>query len=195
MSSADDAAIRNRQAGHRHRRTYRFLMMACGHSRRWRLVAAGPWTERGRDMAYIAFDTIDSGRTIDRPAARSASTVENNVKADVITAADVARAEEARLGPLEWAVVALARKDSLSSLRAPGRLSTALRMVLRQNNPRLADERLEALRRMAVLAWHHSFQVSSRELRTFFDAGFTVGQYEAMMGSIVAARAGESRRR
>lgn len=101
----------------------------------------------------------------------------------------------ARLSALERSVVALARNDRLSTLRTPGRFTTALRTFLRQNNPRLADERLEALRRMAVLAWHHSFQVPSRELRAFFDAGFTVGQYEALMGEIAATRAAEPRRR
>lgn len=71
----------------------------------------------------------------------------------------------------------------------------ALRAVMRQNNPRLADERLEALRRMAVLAWHQSFQVAASELRAFFDAGFTHGQYETMMASIAAARTQRRRRR
>ena len=56
----------------------------------------------------------------------------------------------ARLGALEWLVVAIARRDRFSSLRRPGRLSTALRSVFGSPNPMLADERLEALRRMAV---------------------------------------------
>lgn len=101
----------------------------------------------------------------------------------------------ARLTMLERSVVALARNDTLATLRAPGRFTATLRAFLRQNNPRLADERLEALRRMAVLAWHHSFQVPMSELRAFFDAGFSVGQYEAVMGEITATRAAEPRRR
>jgi hypothetical protein len=145
-------------------------------------------------MAYIAFDMIDTDQpsaTISAPLTAPAP----SASAIVETAADVARAAESRLGPLEWSVVALARRDSLASLRAPGLLSTTMRTIFRHNNPRLADERLEALRRMAVLAWHHSFQVPSSELRAFFDAGFTVGQYEAMMSSIVAARTKDRRRR
>lgn len=139
-------------------------------------------------MAYIAFDTIDGRPSSALPPAPAST-------AAIETAEDIGKAAGSRLGALEWAVVALARRDTLSSLRAPGRMSTALRAILRQNNPRLADERLEALRRMAVLAWHHSFQVPASELRAFFDAGFTVGQYEAMMASIVATRATEPRRR
>ncbi len=139
-------------------------------------------------MAYMAFDTIDAVAPVASPAAPAALP-------PVATNADVSKAAASRLGALEWSVVALARRDSLSSLRSPGRLSTAMRAILRQNNPRLADERLEALRRMAVLAWHHSYQVPARELRAFFDAGFSMGQYEAVMGSIVAARAKEPRRR
>ncbi|ONF95404.1 hypothetical protein [Sphingomonas jeddahensis] len=139
-------------------------------------------------MAYIAFDTIDGGPSSAFPSAPAAPAL-------IETAEDIDKAAGSRLGALEWAVVALARRDTLSSLRAPGRMSTALRAILRQNNPRLADERLEALRRMAVLAWHHSFQVPTSELRAFFGAGFTVGQYEAMMASIVATRAKEPPRR
>lgn len=48
---------------------------------------------------------------------------------------------------------------------------------------------------MAVLAWHQSFQVAASELRAFFDAGFTHGQYETMMASIAAARTQRRRRR
>lgn len=94
-----------------------------------------------------------------------------------------------RLMPLEWAVVAIARKDGVASLRRPGRLSTALRALFRQRNPKLADERLEALRRMAVLTWQNGYTVPSHELRDFLAAGFTSGQYETMVDSIRAAQA------
>lgn len=93
-----------------------------------------------------------------------------------------------RLSALEWLVVSLARRDSLASLSRPGRLSTAMRMLFNQPNPRLADERLEALRRMAVLTWHHGYTVASREVRAFVAAGFTLGQYELMVDSIGVAK-------
>lgn len=94
-----------------------------------------------------------------------------------------------RLSALEWLVVSLARRDSLASLSRPGRLSTAMRMLFNQPNPRLADERLEALRRMAVLTWHHGYTVAPREVRAFVAAGFTLGQYELMVDSIGVAKA------
>jgi alkylhydroperoxidase family enzyme len=123
-------------------------------------------------MAYLAFD--DSG--IAPVGTRGAA-----------TAAEPAP-RPARLSALEWSVVAIARRDSLGSLRRPGRLSTALRTVFRQPNPKLADERLEALRRMAVLSWHHGYSVPTRELRAFFSAGFSADQYETLLASIGAAQ-------
>lgn len=92
------------------------------------------------------------------------------------------------LTALEWSVVAMARRDGRTSLRRPDRISTAWRALSRQPNPRLADGRLEALRRMAVLTWRDGYTVPSREVRTFLDAGFTPGQYETMVDRISAAR-------
>ena len=139
-------------------------------------------------MAYMNFDTLDAGLP---PPAMTIAPAEE----PVLTAKDRANAAAARLSALEWSIVALARRDSLSSLRVPGRLSSAMASLFRQNNPRLADDRLEALRRMAVLAWHHSFQVPVSELRAFFAAGFTVGQYETMMASISASTSRDRARR
>lgn len=131
-------------------------------------------------MAYVAFD--EAGVALHPSTPALASEAEPTPSSN-------------RLSALEWSVVAIARNDPLSSLRTPGRLSTAMSIVFRQGNPRLADERLEALRRMAVLAWHHSFQVAASEVRAFLDAGFTVGQYEALMGSISAGRQSGRQRR
>lgn len=100
------------------------------------------------------------------------------------------------LSALEWSVVALARRDSLGSVRQPGRMSVALGGLFgTRHNPRLADERLEALRRMAVLAWHRGYVVPQSELRNFVAAGYTVDQYETMMASISVAKMGGSARR
>ncbi len=92
-----------------------------------------------------------------------------------------------RLTPLEWSVVAIARRDRRSTLRRPGRLSVAIRMLFGRPNPMLADVRLEALRRMAVLTWRDGYTVPSREVRTFLAAGFTPGQYETLVDRISAA--------
>ena len=99
-----------------------------------------------------------------------------------------AAAPRDQLTALEWSVVAIARKDSRASLREPGRFSTALRALFKQPNPKLADERLEALRRVAVLTWRDGYTIPSRELRSFLAAGFTAVQYEAMVDGIGAAK-------
>lgn len=91
---------------------------------------------------------------------------------------------------LEWQVVAIAQHDRLASLRQPSRLGAALGAVFgsRRANPRLADERLEALRRMAVLAWHRGDALPPHEIRAFHNAGFTPGHLETLLASISRGR-------
>ena len=87
---------------------------------------------------------------------------------------------------LEWSVVMLARHDRPSSLREPGSVAKWLGRIFGEAfNRRLADPRLEALRRMAVLTWHHSYSVPKAELKAFFAAGFGADHYE-LLGKRVA---------
>ena len=81
-----------------------------------------------------------------------------------------------------------ARSDRLA--RGTRALSVALGSVFgtRRHNPRLADPKLEALRRMAVLSWHRGFAVPANELASFLRAGFSASQYETLLASISAAR-------
>lgn len=96
---------------------------------------------------------------------------------------------------LEWSVIALAQRDRLESLREPGPIATALRTLFGTwRNVRLADGRLEALRRMAVLAWHKSYTVPMSELRAFKAAGYTIEQFETLLSSVSRGRALEARR-
>jgi len=92
---------------------------------------------------------------------------------------------------LEWQVVALAQQDRLSTLEEPSRLSIALGMIFggQRPNPKLADSRLEALRRIAVLAWHRGYALPPSEIRAFHEAGFTPEQYETLLASISRGRA------
>ena len=101
----------------------------------------------------------------------------------------------ARLSALEWSIVALAEHDRISSLREPGRFLSALSSLfgVRRAN-RLANDRLETLRRIAVLAWHHRWNVPKSELHQFLGAGFSLDQYELIQKSIGQARAATSRR-
>lgn len=122
-------------------------------------------------MAYVAFSEI-GGATAAAPRTKAA------------------------LSALEWSVVALAERDPLSSLRAPGRMALAFGALFgSRTTTKLADERLEALRRVAVQAWHRGYDVPASAIRNFLDAGFTLDQYELMAGSIATARAARRARR
>jgi len=59
--------------------------------------------------------------------------------------------------------------------------------IERSGGPELANERLEALRRMAVLSWHYGFTVPGDDVASFTSAGFSPDQYELMVRSIRAA--------
>jgi hypothetical protein len=124
-------------------------------------------------MAFLAFDALG--------AVQSVTAVE--------------RERSSRLSSLEWAVVVLARSHTVASLRDPNRVSVALgRLFGKRSHPRLADPRLEALRRLAVLAWHHSVTVPASEMAAFLAAGFTAGHYETILASIRAATFNKAQR-
>jgi hypothetical protein len=96
---------------------------------------------------------------------------------------------------LEWSVIALAERDRIASLREPGRIAKALGAMFGTTRPgRLADERLEALRRIAVLAWRRGYAVPVSELLAFIGAGFSTDQYEMLQTSIARGRAARSLR-
>ena len=112
------------------------------------------------------------------------------------TAASIVGVEPAaRLSALEWSIVAMAERDRFSSLREPGRIVSALGSLFGVRRPnRLANDRLEALRRIAVLAWHHRWNVPKSELHQFLAAGFSIDQYELIQTSIGQARTASARR-
>jgi len=108
-----------------------------------------------------------------------------------IPANDTAKPE---FSPLEWSVIRLARVDSLSTLRPPGRFRRFLNWLMgRKGVPQLANERLEALRRMSVLSWHFGFTVPGDDVADFLSQGFSPDQYELMVRSIRAAISGPQR--
>ena len=90
---------------------------------------------------------------------------------------------------LEWTVIALARRDRISSLSEPGPVARALGGLFglgRQST--LADPRLEALRRLAVHAWHKGYKLPVSEIKRFLKAGFSTGQYETLLASVASKR-------
>lgn len=101
----------------------------------------------------------------------------------------------ATLSALEWSVVALAQRDRLSSIGEPGPVAMAMgRLFGSRRNPNLADPRLEALRRLAVLAWHRGYAVPRAEIRAFKRAGFSIAQYELVLASIIKGRDARNQR-
>lgn len=101
----------------------------------------------------------------------------------------------ATLSPLEWQVVALAARDRLSSLDAPGRWSRwfALFFGGDRASPRLADAKLETLRRIAVLAWHGGDALPKDEVAAFHAAGYTLGQLQLVLACVALPEAGRAR--
>lgn len=97
---------------------------------------------------------------------------------------------------LEWQVVALAQRDGLSTLASPGPLTIALETVFgfKRPNPELANPALEALRRAAVLAWHHGFVMPNSEINAFLAAGYSEEQLETLVDSVSAGRAARKRK-
>jgi hypothetical protein len=96
---------------------------------------------------------------------------------------------EPEFSALEWSIIRFARNDSLSTIREPGPLRRLLNWLIgRTGNPRLASDRLEALRRIAVLSWNFGFSVPGEDVADFLSAGFTVDQYELLVSSVRAPR-------
>lgn len=58
----------------------------------------------------------------------------------------------------------------------------------------LADPKLEALRRVAVLSWKRGYAIASAEVKAFLAAGYSPAHYELVVDTIAATRQGESRR-
>lgn len=120
-------------------------------------------------MAYLAkIETQDS-----RPVALPAIAANGNWKPN--------------FSPLEWSIIRLARIDRLWTIRTAGRLRRFWNWFVGRGNPELANPKLEALRRMAVLTWHFGFTVPGEDVSEFISAGFSPDQYELMAGSINAA--------
>lgn len=134
----------------------------------------------------IAFDSLpaqQAGRTTDPIA--------------LVGAAHAPReASESRaFSALEWSVIADAQRDSLLSLEQPGRISLAMGRIFggHRNTPR-PEPRLEALRRISVLAWYRSYALPTAEIARFKAAGFSSDQLETLLKSIAVGRAPRTRR-
>ena len=98
--------------------------------------------------------------------------------------------------PREWTVIRLARQDRLSSLREEGEFKNFLRLVFGfARKTGLSDPKLEALRRIAVLSWHYSYNVNASEIGDFLAAGYSIEHYDAMLVHMGLERAASATRR
>ena len=80
----------------------------------------------------------------------------------------------ASFGPLELKVISLAEADPIASIGAPSRFAAFFERWFGIERPRpLADSRLEALRRFAVLVRVTGGQLPGEEIGRFLAAGFT----------------------
>ena len=112
-------------------------------------------------------------------------------------AAPMIQAEEERpvLTELERSVIGIARQDGLATLRQPGRLTRWLGLVFGVRiSPQLADPKLEALRRIAVLSWKRGYAIASAEVKAFLASGYSPAFYELVVDTIASARQAEARR-
>jgi len=94
---------------------------------------------------------------------------------------------------LEWSVIALAKRDTLRSLESASRVSRALGSLFGLGTAsRLADPRLESLRRIAVYAWRRGFALPMAEIVRFKEAGFVEAQLETLVVSVTGMRVGRT---
>lgn len=94
---------------------------------------------------------------------------------------------------LEWNVIALAKSDTVRSLGQPGRVSRAMGSLFGLGTAsRLADPRLEALRRLAVHAWRRGFALPLAEIDRFLAAGFVEAQIETLVESVTGIHVGKA---
>lgn len=124
-------------------------------------------------MAYLSFNAIAEGGSAGF--------------APVLASAPAATVADFSL--LEWQVVHLARRDTMASLRPPGRWTRLHRLIFGDRpSPVLASGRLEALRHIAVEGWHRGHALHPARIAAFHAAGFTESHLERLLAVISAMR-------
>ncbi|HYD13088.1 MAG TPA: hypothetical protein VEC11_09590 [Allosphingosinicella sp.] len=89
--------------------------------------------------------------------------------------------DQDRFDPLELRVIALAEADPVASIGPPTRFRRFFERWFGFKLPHpLANERLEALRRFAVLSRVSDGRLPAEEVKTFLNAGFSLLQARAV---------------
>jgi hypothetical protein len=137
-------------------------------------------TEGDMTMAYL--DLADTAFATSAPFGFAPSRAANDVATE--------------FSQREWTIIRLAREDGLSSLREESEFTAFLRLIFGvTRKPPLSNPRLEALRRIAVLSWHHGYNIASSEVGSFLAAGFSPDHYDAMLAHIGRERAASAQRK
>lgn len=94
------------------------------------------------------------------------------------------------LTSLEHRVIELARRDGLETLHAPRKRGWFARLILgpQPASPMLANERLEALRKLAVQVWHKGYLMPPSALNEAHAAGFSEDEIGAVVDTIGRTR-------
>ena len=85
-------------------------------------------------------------------------------------------------------MIRYANRDRLWTVRPFGPLRQLWNWWGGRGNPKLASERLEALRTAAVLSRIFGFTVPGEDVAAFLSAGFTADQYELLVRSVREAQ-------
>jgi hypothetical protein len=128
-------------------------------------------------MAFIDFRAIEGTALEMRPAALPALTAHASTEAE-------------DLSPFEWRVVQLAKEDGRDTLVPRRKRGWFGRLIFGPQPPsrELANERLEALRRLAVHAWHDGYLVPVSAIKDAVRMGYTELQAGRVIDSIVEQR-------
>lgn len=96
--------------------------------------------------------------------------------------------EESTLTKLEWQVVAMARKDGPRSFNPDRRFARFLRNFFGiPGTRRLANDRLESLRRFCVRAWYWDL-IRAKDLRLLVDAGYSSSSLFQILAHVAGYR-------
>jgi hypothetical protein len=122
-------------------------------------------------MAYIDFSETAAAPALDRAVPQLAKLVAEHASA---------------FSPLEERVLQLSHHDGLDTLRPQPKRSWLGRIVLGPQPPArtLANDRLEALRRLAVEARHYGWHVRSSAIAAAKRAGFSETQIGRVIDTI-----------
>jgi hypothetical protein len=100
----------------------------------------------------------------------------------------IALKKESSLTDLEWRVVEMARSDGPRSINPDGGFTKFLRGFFGLPIARkLANERLETLRRFCVRAWFWDL-IRTRDLREFIGAGYTTADVFQILTHVAGYR-------